>query len=268
LTIHNAYEVVAVRYGRLVTTRADAFLNHHDYREPDGPFELAYDFWVVRDHDRTVVVDTGFAPAVGRRRGREVLVDPREAFEALGVPDDESTIVVLSHAHYDHIGNVDIFEHARFVMARAEYDFWVARPRQQHLTRQLVEVEELDRLHRLRDEGRLDLIDAPLTLAPGIEILPASGHTPGELMVLVDTAVGGVLLTADAVHFDEELERRMPFRHMCDIVAAADSYDAIDALRTSGRAVRVVAGHEPAYRQLFPPHPQLPEHAFILSAAI
>ena len=213
-------------------------------------------------------VDTGFAPAVGLRRGREVLIEPRKALEALGVADEESTVVVLIHAHYDHIGNVDAFERARFVMARAEYDFWVAHPRAQHLTRQLVEVEELDRLRRLFDECRLDLIDAPLTLAPGIELLPGAGHTPGELMVLIDTAVGGVLLTADAVHFDEELERRMPFRHMCDLVAAADSYDAIDALRDSGAAARVIAGHEPAYRQLFPPHPKLPEHAFILSAAI
>lgn len=268
MTIPNAYEVVAVRYGRLVTTRADAFLNHHDYREPDGPFEFAYDFWVIRNDDRTVVVDTGFAPAVGIRRGREVLIEPRTALASLAVPDDENTVVVLSHAHYDHIGNVDRFERARFVMSRAEYDFWVAHPRAQHLTRQLVEVDELDRLRRLREEGRLDLVDAPFTLAPGIEILPASGHTPGELMVLVATAVGGVLLTADAVHFDEELERRMPFRHMCDIVAAADSYDAIDTLRASGSAVRVIAGHEPAYRAIYPRHPSLPEHAFILSAAI
>jgi glyoxylase-like metal-dependent hydrolase (beta-lactamase superfamily II) len=268
LTVQSGYEVVAVRYGRLVTTRADGYLNHHDYHEPDGPLEFAYDFWVVRDDDRTVVVDTGFDPIVGARRGRELLVDPRAAIAALDVPDDATTTVVVSHAHYDHIGNLGMFRRARVVMARAEYDFWVAHPRAQHLTRQLVEPGELDLLRRLREEGRLELIDAPLDLAPGIRLLPAPGHTPGELMVLVETPAGGVLLTADAVHFDEELRRRMPFRHMCDIVAAADSYDAIDALRASGAASRVIAGHEPAYRDQFPPHPRLPEHAFILSAAL
>lgn len=267
MAIDGDYEVVAVRYGRLAGTRATAFLNHADYGEPDGPYELAYDFWIVRDAERTFVVDTGFDPAVGIRRGREVRVEPRLALAALGVADTEDTVVVLSHAHYDHIGNVGWFERARFVMAAAEYDFWVERPRAQHLTRQLVEADELDRLRALRAAGRLELVDGDVELAPGLTILPAPGHTPGQLMVLVRTRVGGILLAADAVHFDEELERRMPFRHMCDIVAAADSYDAIDALRASGDVARVVAGHEPSYSGRFPSDPRLPEHTLVLSTA-
>lgn len=268
MTVHDAYEVVAVRYGRLLTSRADAYLNFRDYGEADGPHEYAYDFWVIRDSERTVVLDTGFAAPVGVRRGREVLIDPLDALAALGIPDDESTTVVVSHAHYDHIGNLRAFRRARVVMSRAEYAFWVAEPRDQLLTRQLVEPDELEVLRELRAAGRLDLVDAPHALAPGLELLAAPGHTPGELMLLVDAPVGGILLTADAVHFDEELERRMPFRHMCDIVAAADSYDAIDALRASGAAARVIAGHEPAYRDRYPAHPGLPDHALLLSAEL
>jgi glyoxylase-like metal-dependent hydrolase (beta-lactamase superfamily II) len=268
LSVDDAYEVVAVRYGRLRTSRADAYLNHGDYGLPDGPFEFAYDFWVIRNAARTIVFDTGFAPAVGRRRGRELLVDPRAAFAALEVLDDERTTVVLSHAHYDHIGNVDAFARARFAMAAAEYDFWVERPREQHLTRQLVEPAELEILRARRDEGRLDLIDGPDEIAPGIRLIPAPGHTPGQVMLLVGTAGGGILLTADAVHFDEELEQGMPFRHMCDIVAAADSYALISDLRSSGEAALVIAGHEPSYRGRFPSDPRLPEHTLVLSATL
>ncbi len=266
MSVDDAYEVVAVRYGRLLTTRAGAFLNHGDYGIPDGPFEFAYDYWIVRNAARTLVFDTGFAPDVGRRRGRELLIDPREALAALGVADDESTVVVLSHAHYDHIGNVDAFAHARFVMSAAEYDFWVENPRDQHLTRQLVEVAELDRLRALRASGRLELVHGPPRRAPGLQLLLAPGHTPGQLMLLVDSPVGGILLTADAVHFDEELDRRMPFRHMGDIVAAADGYAAIADLRSSGAAALVIAGHEPSYRGRFPADPRLPEHTLVLSA--
>lgn len=265
LSDEDVYEVLAIRYGRLVGTRTGAFLNYPDYGEPDAPQELAYDFWVIRNESRTIVLDTGYAPEVGLRRGREVLVEPAAAFAALGVPDDEDTVVVLSHAHYDHIGNTGVFERARFLMAAAEYDFWVERPRAQHLTRQLVEQEELDALRALRDAGRLELIDGDRELAPGVTVIAAPGHTPGELMVLVRTEAGGVLLAADAVHFEEELERRMPFRHMCDIVAAADCYDAIDALRALGVVSRVIAGHEPSLRDRFPSHPDLPEHTLVLS---
>ncbi len=262
------YDVVAVRYGRLTTTRSDGFLNHHDYREADGLLELAYDFWIVRNAERTIVLDTGFAPEVGRRRGREVLVEPAAAFAALGVEDTEETLVVLSHAHYDHIGNVGHFRRARFLMAAAEYDFWVERPRAQHLTRQLVEDAELEALRALRAAGRLELIEGAKVLGPGVEVLRAPGHTPGQLMLVAGSAVGRILLTADAVHFDEELERRMPFRHMCDLVAAADTYDSIDALRDSGAVDRVVVGHEPAYRERFPAHPRLAEHTLVLSAPV
>lgn len=268
MAIDDEYEVVAVRYGRLLSTRADGYLNHHDYHEPDGPLEVAYDFWVIRNASRTIVLDTGFDPAVGLRRGREVLVEPSAAFAALDVVDDEATVVVLSHAHYDHIGNVDRFQRARFVMGAAEYDFWVERPRNQLVTRQLVEPDELATLRALRDDGRLELVEGAMTLAPGVEIVPAPGHTPGQLMLLVRTGVGPILLTSDAVHFDEELERRMPFRHMCDLVAAADSYDQIDEMRASGAADRVIVGHEPAYRERFPADPRLPEHTLVLSAAL
>lgn len=262
---NDVYEVIAVRYGRLVGTRAGAFLNYADYGEPDTPQELAYDFWVIRNDRRTIVLDTGYAPEVGIRRGREVLIEPAAALRALDVADDEDTVVVLSHAHYDHIGNTRAFARARFLMAEAEYEFWVERPRAQHLTRQLVEQDELDALAALRAAGRLELIDGDRELAPGITVISAPGHTPGELMVLVRTEAGGVLLAADAVHFDEELERRMPFRHMCDIVAAADCYDAIDALRERGAVSRVIPGHEPGLRDRYPSDPRLPEHTLVLS---
>jgi len=181
------------------------------------------------------------------------------------VRDEEDTIVVLSHAHYDHIGNVSWFQRSRVVMAAAEYDFWVDRPRDQHLTRQLVEESELEVLRELRRLGRLELLQAPVPIAPGVSLLAAPGHTPGELAVTVQTGRGRILLAADAVHFDEELNRRMPFRHMCDIVAGADSYAALSSLRDSGEVSRIFAGHEPADAGAGPGDPRLPAHTIVLT---
>ena len=78
-------EVWAVRYGTRVTTRTEAYLNWHVYGEPDESFRMDYFFWIVRGGGRTTVVDCGFDPEVGRRRGREVLVDPVDALAALGI---------------------------------------------------------------------------------------------------------------------------------------------------------------------------------------
>ena len=153
MSLH-ANSVVAVRYGELPTTRSDVYLNYVDYGEPDGPDSLSYYFWVVRGATTTVVLDTGFSAEVGARRGRTLLIDPVRAFDALDVSDDADTVVVLSHAHYDHIGNLGRFRHATFVIAREEYDYWVADPHPLATTHRDVEPSEIAELAvSWRDRG-------------------------------------------------------------------------------------------------------------------
>jgi glyoxylase-like metal-dependent hydrolase (beta-lactamase superfamily II) len=271
-TVHSdpeeRYTVTAVRYGTLDTHRSEVFLNYADYGCADDHAALDYYFWIVRSDRRTIVLDTGFDAAVGIRRGRTVLIDPRRALEALGVDDDPATTVVISHAHYDHIGNVAHFRRSRLLMARAEFDFWIAHPRRLPVVDRLAEPAELDELRTAHRDGRLQFLDGRTEIAPGIEVVPGAGHTPGQLMLVVAAEGGRILLTSDAVHVDEELSERMPFRHMCDLEATADTYDAIDAALREGGAVRVVAGHQPGLLGRFDADPRLPDHTAVLSAPI
>ena len=68
------YEVLAVRYGTRMTRRAETYLNYHVYGEPDAELRMDYFFWVVRNGERTIVVDCGFSAAAGARRSRTMLV--------------------------------------------------------------------------------------------------------------------------------------------------------------------------------------------------
>lgn len=263
----DVYEVVAVRCGELLTTRAEMFGNYEQYDEADGEFRIDYYFWVIRNKHRTVVVDTGFSVEGAASRGRVLTIDPREAFQQLGIAPDAKCSLVITHAHYDHIGNLDYFTHADVLMARAEFDYWVGRKPSLHRADPLVDNRDLDALSTVRDENRLRLLEKTEQIAPGVWALMGSGHTPGQIMVLVQTAEGPLLLTSDAVHFDEELRRTMPFKHMCDLEEAGATYQLINDLLADGTATIMVAGHEPEVMSRFPRTAGLEEHAVSIGAS-
>jgi glyoxylase-like metal-dependent hydrolase (beta-lactamase superfamily II) len=262
------YEVIAVKFGELVTSRSHVFLNYADYGQADAPFTIAYYFWVIRGHDRVILVDTGFEAGVAQARGRTVLVDPIVALSALGVTADFTGEIVLTHAHYDHIGNVRSFPHATLVMSRTEFEFWTGADSQHDLFQSLVETNEIATLSDLHRDGRLRLVDGDEDLFPGIRLVHTSGHTPGELMVTVTTGAGTVLLTSDAVHFDEELTRDMPFRHMCNLSDAFASYREIRHMLTEGVISHAIPGHDESVMTRFPPaEGPLRTHAVVVSPA-
>ena len=109
------YEVLAVRYGTRQARAAEVFLNYHAYHEPDRPLQMDYFFWVARNPARSVVIDTGFSPAAGAARDRTMLMDTVPALAAAGLTPDDVAHVVLTHAHYDHIGGLTLTGRARTV---------------------------------------------------------------------------------------------------------------------------------------------------------
>jgi glyoxylase-like metal-dependent hydrolase (beta-lactamase superfamily II) len=249
------YEVLAVRYGTRLARAAEVFLNYHAYHEPDRPLRMDYFFWVARNPARSVVIDTGFSPAAGAARGRTRLMDTVPALRAAGLSPDDVAQVVLTHAHYDHIGGLPAFTGtgtgtgAEVVMTRDEYDFWTGPMGRRGQFAHTTEASELDHLRELRAAGQLTLTGRARTVAPGIELIQVGGHTPGQAIVTVATAGGPVILASDAVHYYEELERDRPF----SIVASlADMYAAFDQIRELAEAgARVVAGHDPLVADRF-----------------
>ena len=243
------YEVLAVRYGTRQASAAEVFLNYHAYREPDRPLGMDYFFWVARNPARTVVIDTGFSPAGGAARGRTMLMDTVPALQAAGTTPDEVAQVVLTHAHYDHIGGLPAFTAAEVIMTGAEYDFWTGPMGRRGQFAHTTEASELDHLRELRQAGRLTLAGLAYQVAPGIELTQVGGHTPGQAVVTVATAGGPVVLASDAVHYYEELERDRPFSIVANL---ADMYAAFDRIREMGEGgARVVAGHDPLVAERF-----------------
>lgn len=251
----SARQVLAVKYGHRVTTRAESYLNYHLYGEPDADLDIDYYFWVIKDDAAGVVlVDTGFAPEAGDRRRRAHYTTPAEVLPFLGIGADDVTAIVISHAHWDHTGNVRQFPRAQLVMTEAEYAFWTSPLASRTHFAAHSEPDEIALLARARKSGRLTLFSGAHALAPGIELTEVGGHTPGQLIASVTTPDGGTaVLASDALHFYEEVERDRPFAILADLPAMYRAYDTLAQL-ASQPGTRLVAGHDPLVRTRFSRH--------------
>lgn len=219
------------------------YLRYASYGEPDGEQTLDYYFWVVGEGDDALVVDTGFDPQVGERRGRTCLCPPRDAVALLGLDAASVRRVLLTHLHYDHTGNVDAFPNAELVVPERELTFWTGPVARRHQYAEHVEPAEIARVA----EGRVCAITGRTEVAPGVTAIDVGGHSPGQLVVVVEAGAGPVVLASDAVHFYEELERDRPFAIVHDL---ADMYRAYDTVRELGAVI--VPGHDPDVMNRFP----------------
>ncbi|MEN0138850.1 MAG: N-acyl homoserine lactonase family protein [Rhodococcus sp. (in: high G+C Gram-positive bacteria)] len=251
------YTVSIVKYGTRETRRRELFLNYDLYGEPDGPARLDYFFWIARNQHRTVVIDTGFSSAAGQARGRTMLMHPSQALAALGVDSAAVDTIVLTHAHYDHVGNVGLFPYSAVLLAERELEFWTGPLADRRQFAAFSESVEIDELVAARKSGRLTTFTGTARPAPGIEVHELGGHTPGMSVVTVDTNAGTVLLASDSMHLYEQFEREMPFSGITDLAGMYQGYARIRQLLDGG-VTHLVSGHDPSTLERFTPSPVLP----------
>ncbi len=239
------YEVLIAQYGTREGHRAEVYLNYGIYGQPDGPIGMDYFVWIVRNARRTVLVDVGFSVAGGRNRNRTFVKAPEEIYAALGIDIAAEQTIVVTHAHYDHIGNLDKFPASRIFISQAEYEFWDSPMGRRAQFAWSTEDEEIDALRAAYDAGRVTTFSGTLELAPGIDVIEFGGHTPGVSVVKVKTSEGTVLLASDTVHYYEEYEDDLPFAYVADLPRMYDGFDRIRALVEAGEVQHLVPGHDP-----------------------
>ena len=247
------YEVIIARYGARKTVRSEVYLNYALYHEEDGPIGLDYFVWVIRNAARTILVDTGFSIAGGEKRKRTMLTHPTVIWDALGITPQSAPPILLTHAHFDHAGNLDHFPQSQIITAASELDFWAGPQAHRELFHHSVEDVELELLRAAREQRRVTTFRGSHRVAPGVEIVEVGGHTPGQSVVLVQTSEGRVVIASDAVHFYEELDRGMPFMSVADLVAMYDAFDRLNGMIADGSATHLVSGHDPSTLGRFEP---------------
>jgi glyoxylase-like metal-dependent hydrolase (beta-lactamase superfamily II) len=237
------WEVHAVRYATLAARKSDLFYRYEAYGEPDADVEMAYYFWILRRDGETIVVDTGFDPAVGARRGRTCVCPPVEALERLGVDTTTVSTVVITHFHYDHVGNLDAFPVAEFIVPKRELEFWTSPLASRLQFASHVEAEEIASLRQLAAEGRVRVTEGTEEVLDGVTAVAVGGHSAGQQLTIVSSGGGDIVLASDAVHFYEELELERPFAVMHDLERMYAAYEVLRGLARDGATV--IPGHDP-----------------------
>jgi N-acyl homoserine lactone hydrolase len=166
------------------------------------------------------LVDAGFAAA--RSMTGRAFADFESPAAILGKVELEAREVktlLLTHMHFDHMGNIEAFPEANILLQRSEYDWWKwalgALPEQSHDKQNWVlssmNPGDIHRLDRAISDGRVTFIDGTHEVSPGITLqLVADTHTPGSQWIEVSTPVGPYIVAGDAIVSFANLERMWP----------------------------------------------------------
>jgi glyoxylase-like metal-dependent hydrolase (beta-lactamase superfamily II) len=173
-------------------------------------FEPPYISLLIDTGRERVLVDTGVGEEFPPARGQLL-----QHLRAHGIDPGDIDVVVLSHAHADHVGgNLDAhgrpaFPRARYVIGREEWTYWMSNPTLAELpvdeaVRRSLAASAYRNLAGVR--VRLDLVSSGDHIVPGITARDAVGHSPGQLALEIASADERLLFVADAVIHPISLE--------------------------------------------------------------
>jgi glyoxylase-like metal-dependent hydrolase (beta-lactamase superfamily II) len=243
----NHYEVYAIKYAHHARRAAENFIGGDPH---DGPMPLDYFVWLVRGNGRELVVDTGFSAAMAAKRGREHLRCPTEGLRLLGVEARDVKDVVITHLHYDHVGNFDLFPAATLHLQDLEMGYATGRYMCHECFRGAFEVEDVVGMVRRVYEGRVRFHEGDAELMPGVSLHLIGGHTMGLQVVRVATRRGAVVLASDASHFYANMEQIRPFPIVWSVADMVEGYRRLGELADS--PAHIIPGHDPLVLERYP----------------
>lgn len=160
-----------------------------------GYVKLPYCYVVIKGKDHVAMVDVGYndkayGKVLGDRFGVENWRDPKTVLAEVGLTPEDVDTCFITHAHFDHFGNVEDFPKARFYIQEREISKWVwAMSLPDRLRWMMVAVDPGDIVRGVdlaRDRRLVTVNGAMEDVLPGIDLHAApDSHTWGSMWVTV-----------------------------------------------------------------------------------
>ena len=243
----NPYKIYIMQYAKRDVTAKEVFLG-----DPHNDTEvgMSYFMWAITNGEHTVVVDMGFTEEVGTERGREWVADPAANLDAIGIDAAKVEHVIVTHMHYDHVGNHAMFPNATFYLQDDEMAFWTGRYAKYEAFNMAIHVDDVVALVRLNYDGRISFCQGTREILPGITVHRVGGHTKAMQIVEIATASGTAVLASDASHYYHNYQAYVPFSLLHDIPGMIDGFELMRKLASS--EALILPGHDPEVMNRYP----------------
>ena len=180
---------------------------HEHHLSPEGGVSFNLACFLIWSEGQLIAVDTGMGPKVSPDTPWGELLND---FAAHGVRPEEVDMVVMTHAHRDHIGwnlssqdgkQVPTFPNAKYYVSAKD---WEACHDPSLIEARFPNAP--DCVWPLEDLGVVELVDGEHQLTSEISTLPTPGHTPGHMSLMISSQGQQGLVLGDVLHNTVQIE--------------------------------------------------------------
>jgi len=245
--VEGKYELFGISYGNSKFPEDKIFLNG----SKDKKVSFEWIFWLAKGNDKTILIDTGFDDETLAEKWKiKNYTAPQNKLKLLGLSPDDITDVILTHAHWDHLGSLSSYKKATVWIQQEEYDQLQKLFLEKKSSKSGVRFEDLAVLETINKEGRLKLINDDSEIFEGFALTAGGSHTKGSQYVTVETLDGAVIIAGDNAYMYENIRRHKP-------IGSSVDYDAnLSVIREMHKKAAspffILPGHDPKVFRWFP----------------
>jgi len=158
--------------------------------------------YLIDTGDKVILVDTGVpveTPDFPKSPNQKIYTGEKKAdflkaLEAIGYTIEDIDIVLLTHKHPDHAGELRRFKNAKIYVSKIEAD------------EMKLEGENIVRIDFT--DGPYREFEASQKIVDGVYMIPAYGHTKGNSLVIAEEKEFVYMLHGDITYTDEALLKK------------------------------------------------------------
>jgi glyoxylase-like metal-dependent hydrolase (beta-lactamase superfamily II) len=244
------YSIQAIRYADL----PDFPVSELVVGSPPGEkIDIAMAVWLIRGGGHNILFDSGFhRESWFKYFPMKNFLRPDEAVKLAGVKPEEVTDVVISHAHWDHMGGIDLFPKAMVWIQKDEFRYYTGDAWQAGGKHGGIDPEDAKELVKINTEGRLRLVDGDnQEILPGIRAFTGSRHTYSSQYLRVEGKQPFVL-ASDNCYLYRNLQEHKSSATFSEADRDGNIKQQARMIELAGSADRVVPGHDASQFQKFP----------------